>query len=126
MYSFDDLNPQLGEYIKQARKQRRITQEDLAEMVGLSPNHISKIECGGASIKVDTLFRIFHALGMSVDRFLALYIAGDELTPATGDYWQSLREEKDNSPRYRLKEAIIAIIDTFPYGIDKDAKNPPS
>ncbi|MCM1338487.1 MAG: helix-turn-helix domain-containing protein [Muribaculaceae bacterium] len=36
----------LGKRIKELRKRNRITQEQLSELIGLEPNHISKIESG--------------------------------------------------------------------------------
>ena len=53
---------QLGEKIKLLRKSKGITQEQLAEMVNRSKNHISKIELGKANPPISLIFEISSAL----------------------------------------------------------------
>lgn len=60
----------LGQRIKAAREDRGLTQEQLAENVGLSPMHISVIERGVKPPKLDTFVRIANALGVSADLLL--------------------------------------------------------
>ena len=43
-----DIKKELGEKIKRIRKQRGLTQEELAEMVDISPRSLSNIEVGEA------------------------------------------------------------------------------
>ncbi len=60
----------IGNRIKAARERAHLTQEQLAEMVGLSPTHLSVIERGVKTPKLDTFVRIANALGVSVDALL--------------------------------------------------------
>lgn len=60
----------LGKRIKSAREQCGYTQEQLAEIVGLSPMHISVIERGVKPPKLDTFLRIANALKVSADQLL--------------------------------------------------------
>lgn len=60
----------IGNRIKAARKQAHITQEKLAEIVDISPTHMSVIERGVKTPKLDTFVRIANALGVSADAFL--------------------------------------------------------
>ena len=64
-----DLSP-IGSRIKAARENRKITQEELAAMVDLSPTHISVIERGVKPPRLDTFIRIANALGVSADSLL--------------------------------------------------------
>ena len=61
----------IGEMIKEARKQAKLTQDDLAEKIGTKKSYISRIENGKIDIQVSTLFKIFEEglgrrLGISV------------------------------------------------------------
>ena len=44
-----------------------MTQQGLADIVGMQRNHISRIEAGKYSVGFDTLQSIAEALGMTVD-----------------------------------------------------------
>lgn len=57
----------VGQLIHDARKQERITQDDLAKKVGTSKSYISKIEKGYIEPGVGLFFRIIEALGLKVD-----------------------------------------------------------
>ena len=60
----------IGNRIKEAREQAHLTQEDLAEIVGISPTHMSVIERGVKTPKLDTFVRIIKALNLSADALL--------------------------------------------------------
>ncbi len=48
----------IGSRIKEARDQAHLTQEELAEIVDISPTHMSVIERGVKTPKLDTFVRI--------------------------------------------------------------------
>ncbi|MBM3404807.1 MAG: helix-turn-helix domain-containing protein [Bacteroidetes bacterium] len=48
----------IGVLIQEARKQRQMTQEELAEKVGTTKNYISRIENNASDIRLTTLMRI--------------------------------------------------------------------
>lgn len=60
----------VGQRIQQARRNSGLTQEQLAEIVGLSPTHVSVIERGAKPTKVTNLVAIANALGVSADELL--------------------------------------------------------
>lgn len=55
----------LGKRIKELRIKKRLTQEQLAEMVDMGERNLSKIECGINFISADTLEKISRALEVS-------------------------------------------------------------
>lgn len=57
----------LGYAVKQARAQRNLTQEQLGELVGVQKAQISKIENSMKNARLDTVLRVFDALGASVN-----------------------------------------------------------
>lgn len=55
----------IGEAIKAARKERNMTQEQLAELMGVKKAQICRIE-RGSNPTIGTITRAFNALGMAV------------------------------------------------------------
>lgn len=64
------LNIEIGERIKMAREQRKITQEKLAERVDVSPQYISDLERGVVGVSIPTLRTICLVLGVTSDSLL--------------------------------------------------------
>jgi len=60
----------IGARIKAARERAHLTQEQLAEIVDISSTHMSVIERGVKTPKLDTFVRIANALGVSADALL--------------------------------------------------------
>ncbi len=56
----------LGRQLKYLRRQKNLTQAQLAEKVGLSVNYVSQIETGIANPKVKTLFMIAQGLNVEI------------------------------------------------------------
>lgn len=57
----------LGEMIKQARKERNLTQSQLGEMIGVQKSQISRIENNAKNITIETILRVFKALKAKVN-----------------------------------------------------------
>lgn len=60
----------VGQRIQQMRRKRGMTQEQLAEAVGMSPTHISVIERGVKPTKVNNFVAIANTLQVSADELL--------------------------------------------------------
>src|SRR5699024_5837954 len=56
----------LGQAIKDARKERHLTQEQLGELVGVKKAQISKIENSATDARFTTILKVFEALGAKV------------------------------------------------------------
>lgn len=56
----------LAEQIKQLRKERNLTQEQLGELVGVQRAQISKMENNTGNVTLTTLLKIFDALKAKV------------------------------------------------------------
>lgn len=66
-----DINFKLiGKRIKEVRKQRALTQADLAELTGMSDSYISYIETAKKQASLESLVQISNALGITVDELL--------------------------------------------------------
>lgn len=60
----------VGLRIKTAREAKGLTQENLAALVDLSSTHISVIERGMKTVRLDTFVAIANALDVSADTLL--------------------------------------------------------
>ncbi|MBR4056758.1 MAG: helix-turn-helix transcriptional regulator [Oscillospiraceae bacterium] len=65
-----EINIQIGERVRIAREQTKLTQEALAERIEVSPQYISDLERGVVGISIPTLKRVCIALGISSDQIL--------------------------------------------------------
>ncbi len=89
----------LGGTIRRIRKQLNMTQEQLAEKVGISASFLGHVERGSRKASVETLVGIANALQVGTDRLFAsslMYI----------DQFTELR-----ATRERLMEQFAAFVD---------------
>jgi DNA-binding XRE family transcriptional regulator len=56
----------IGKAIKQTRKERNLTQEDLGKLIGVQKAQISRLENNASNVTMDTLLRVFTALKAKV------------------------------------------------------------
>ena len=59
------LNEIIMDRLKAARKDKNLTQDELAKLVGLNRNAVSFYECGRTSPTLDTIEDIMTALGIT-------------------------------------------------------------
>ena len=60
-------NKVLGTAIRTARLDKQMSQEELAELVGVTPTHIKHIESGHRKPSIDVLYKIVNVLTLSLD-----------------------------------------------------------
>ena len=60
----------LGNTIRNARIKKGLSQETLAEMVGITPTHLKHIESEHRKPSIDVLIEIAQILQMSIDNIL--------------------------------------------------------
>lgn len=56
----------IGKAIKQTRKERHLTQEELGKLIGVQKAQISRLESNASNATIDTLMRVFTALEAKV------------------------------------------------------------
>jgi len=98
----------LGKRIKLARIEKELTQEKLAELVGLSPTHMSNIESGTANVSLPSLVNIANALKLSVDDLLS-----DSVIHARASLEREFQQMLDSCTEYEMRivrDASKAII----------------
>ena len=67
-FDSDSLAFRIGVMLQEARKEAKMTQEELADKTGTKKSYISRIESGKSDIQLSTLFRLFeYGLGKRID-----------------------------------------------------------
>ena len=87
------LKQDLGHNIQKLRKERKITQEQLAEFVGIDPKNISRIEKGNNYPTSENLTLIAQALGVEI---YELFVFNEiPLTQMRQEILNALNDEKN-------------------------------
>ncbi len=100
-----------GQAIQRIRKERGMTQEQLAEITGVASNSISRIERGLLMPALPTLIDICNALGTGADSILSAYVSVD--TPIR---WTPLAEklgELDLEKQHKIEVILDCLIETI-------------
>lgn len=97
----------LGLKIKKAREEKGITQEGLAEAINYSSDHISVIERGVQSPRLEKLIEIANTLEVSID-----YLLSDDLI-ITSKIESSMINNKINSLPVEKQRLILKVLDTM-------------
>ena len=110
----------IGERIKFWRQQRSLTQEQLAEMVELTPGFISLIETGKKRVSLETLLSVCRALNVTTNDLLV----GNQIRQES-DYnteFSELTVKLNDSERHLVFEITKAVCKTI-YKNRKDKQN---
>lgn len=65
-FEYDLQMDLIGKAIKQTRRERNMTQEELGILIGVQKAQISRLENNAGNVTMDTLIRVFAALKASV------------------------------------------------------------
>ena len=65
-FEYDLKMDLIGNAIKETRKERKLTQEDLGKLIGVQKAQISRLENNASNATIDTLMRVFSALKATV------------------------------------------------------------
>jgi len=57
----------IGKVIKQTRKERNLTQEELGKLIGVQKAQISRIENNASNVTISTLLKVFGALRAKIN-----------------------------------------------------------
>ena len=107
------LNPDLvetGEKIRALRESRGMSQEQLAELVGVSKNSISRYETGTADMKSSVLFEISKVLDTTPNELASdKYCFHNEIAVNLTDIIEGLGEEKQRIIYLTIKSLAEAL-----------------
>lgn len=100
-------NEHIGKVFQEYRQKNNLTQNQVAEMTGLEPRHISQIERGFSKGSIDTLLKLCNAYKITPD--IVLY----DLLDTDVKNYISIYEEDFKKLSKREKEAILNLINFF-------------
>ena len=100
-------NEHIGKVFQEYRQKNNLTQNQVAEMTGLEPRHISQIERGFSKGSIDTLLKLCNAYKITPD--IVLY----DLLDTDVKNYISIYEEDFKKLSKREKEAILSLINFF-------------
>lgn len=66
-YEFELKLELIGDMIKMARKKKDLTQAQLGELVGVKKAQISRLENSTGNVTLETILKIFNALGAQLN-----------------------------------------------------------
>ncbi len=66
IFEYDLQMDLIGKAIKQARRERQLTQEQLGKLIGVQKAQISRLENNASNVTMDTLLKVFTALNAKV------------------------------------------------------------
>lgn len=80
----------VGPKIRKLRKERKLTQTDLAARIGIQQSDLSRMEKGEYRVSLDTLFRILAEFDVSIGEFFDDMVK-ESITPQDVKLVQTLR-----------------------------------
>lgn len=101
----------LGPRVRELRKERRLTQENLAVVLGISQGHLSQLERGNTSFLAEQLITILKHFNVSLDDIAPEKAsAGSQIQNALARQGAAHLAESENIlPSDRLKTALAVI-----------------
>ena len=101
----------IGLRIKHARNKKNMTQEQLADVLGMSREHLSRAEAGDRGVSLEMLIAISNALNAPISELLADNLISSEVTTDTDLHYILLdcthQEEKIIT---KVAQALKAIL----------------
>ena len=107
-----DIDKVLGKIFKEYRVKNKLTQEKIAEKLGISVKYISRIENGTGGVKVETLVNYMNILGISPNVIFEKLITNKDL-----ELQMELSKKARELPNDKM-QFIITVVDLL-NGLDK-------
>lgn len=103
-----DLVAKVGERIRRLRKERNLSQEQLAERSSLHTNYVGQVERGEKNLTLETLEKIVLGLGVSLEE-LFRFLGPMERKDALGEIVHLLSERtaEDHAMILRILETVL-------------------
>ena len=133
------MNVETANRLMQYRKKAGLSQEELADKLGVSRQAVSKWECAESSPDTDNLIALSRIYGISLDELIngesepkAKAMKDDGLNVHIKDddggevniYGLNLHVKDDDGSEVHIHGKHITLVDEHGHKIEKDAKNP--
>lgn len=101
----------IGQRIKMLRIRKKFTQEQLSEMIGVGPSHMSHIESGKTVPSFEVFVAILNALGCSADELLCREVTTSK--PLLNSWLSELVADCDQTEIKILSDILVAAKQTL-------------
>lgn len=102
-----DINKHIGKVYHEYRQKNNLTQNQVAELIGVEPRHISQIERGYSKGSIDTLIKLCNVFKITPD--IVLYdLLDNDIKDSLSIY-----DEKFKKLNKKDKETVLHLIDYF-------------
>lgn len=104
-------HPPIGERIRALRRERRWTQKELSELLGISQNYLSELERGQGSFTAEHLLTILQTFNVPIDYFFPVKTKSqDRIQSALARYGAThLFESSETPPSALIKDAADVV-----------------
>jgi transcriptional regulator with XRE-family HTH domain len=89
----------VGEKVRRLRKERGMTQSELASRIGIIQSDLCRMEKGEYRVGLDTLFRILEVFGMNIGEFFAEGAVAAGSPPQENELSERFRNLSEDSRR---------------------------
>lgn len=83
----------IGDTIKTLRKQQKVTQQELANILGVTQQAVGKWEKGNSQPDTETLLKLAQYFGVSTDVLLGTQVLENKLEPVSAKFLQQFAPE---------------------------------
>ena len=101
----------IGQRIKQKRIEKRLTQEQLSELIGVGPSHMSHLEGGKTVPSMDVFITLCNVLECSADELLCREI--NTAQPILHNWLTELIADCDSTETKILTDVLISTKQTL-------------
>ena len=105
------LLTRIGENIRNYREAQGLSQEKLAELAGLTSHHVSKLERACSWPKLDTLYRICEALGITLNDV----VYRDPTDPEQDGNYETGLDQKEKQQWRKVTMMLKEVFDELEY-----------
>ena len=103
--SKSNIDKNFGKILREFRKKKKLTQEQLSEELGISLKYISRIENGNNGVKTQTLIHYMNILGITPELLYKPFLTDENVLKNV-----EITEKVSKLPDEK-KQFVIAIID---------------
>lgn len=105
-----DIDKHFGKILRSYRKKAKITQEEVAENLGISLKYISRIENGNNGVKTQNLIQYMNLLGIPPDTLYGKFMTHPNITKDM-DLYTKISELSDEQKAF--VSSIIDLVKNF-------------
>ena len=101
----------IGKFIAELRKEKSLTQRELAELMGVSDKTVSKWECGNGMPEISMLMPLCQALQINVNELLSgERLSDDNYSRKAEENIMNLIQESENNKKQNKRTIISAVL----------------